>query len=303
MSIVRTLSRYSCCLLLGALSLQSNAQVVTSTIVRSDSFATVCSHPILSSCFSSGPAGSGFVGGAMASAAVGHLGATASFTAEVLFQLAGQENFARAKAEWTDLYIVPPEVTHIDFRFHATGQYEFLPGSDLTGFELLSTFASLTMRDPGFHWNAGASLLDAGDGRDFVIGIDRFDFPGSPDKFASVITTELDVLAGITTTDTDQLVSGTAFADFFHTAQLVELDLFGADGRITDIATVTGSSGHIYNVAGFVGNVPEPSTYALLLLGLAFLPLARRGLPRQNSRTRRMVWPFGSTVGYLAATG
>ena len=84
-----------------------------------------------------------------------------------------------------------------------------------------------------------------------------------------------------------EFVSGQPFADYAHTVTLVSIDLYGANGRITDLATVSGTSGRDYAVTGFVGAIPEPSTYVLMLLGLAGLTVAMRQARRRENRSTR----------------
>jgi hypothetical protein len=129
-------------------------------------------------------------------------------------------------------------------------------------------------RNDVYLWHSG---LENGD---FVLGVDRF-VDGGPDVFASDFTHQVDLLSGIETTATDEFAFGYALANYSNTLELTALDLYGASGRITDIATVTGTSGHQYSVAGFVGTVPEPSSLAMMLLGLALVALTARRLQRQ----------------------
>ena len=75
-------------------------------------------------------------------------------------------------------------------------------------------------------------------------------------------------------------MGGTANNDFSETARLSSLSFFDAAGNALAFDTITGASGRLYDAAGVhtapVGGVPEPATWAMLLIGFGGVGAAAR---------------------------
>lgn len=275
----------SCCAAICLSTSVDAAAVFTSTHVLAVSEGLACDGATTSSCglVFSNDLGSGSVNGhADATASFGSAGVSAHFEANNLLLSCCSQYEAEGVAEWVERYIVPSNVHYLDFVYQVAGS-SFATGA-ATAFGTINVFVN----------NGGPSLTENLRGDEtgtFVFRIPR-EFNIFSDVFSQPIFTQFRARA-LASGFYGDYVTGAANADYLHTLNLEAINLYGSDGQITDVPSITGESGSTYRVGGYIApsrGVPEPSIHLLILSGLALLCLVVGRWQTGIKGARRVGW-------------